>query len=112
MVSVILKLVIKILARWQKPGSITEEQLKIAKSLWKMQFINMALVPFLIQTSMLNFFDVGGLVEEINLILMLNMILPHILEYFFNFPYWISKFQRYRLFKFIDTGKGGIFNQK
>jgi hypothetical protein len=89
LVSVILKVVIKLLSRWEKPGSQTDEQLRITKKLWKMQFINMAVVPFLISASMLNFFDLGGLIEEINLIFLINMFLPHIISLFIDFPYII-----------------------
>lgn len=112
LVGVLLTLVIKLLSRWQKPGSITDEQLVITKKLWKMQFINMAIVPFLISTSMLNFFDLGGLIEEINLILLINLVLPHIISLFVDIPYYIKKWQKNRLAKFMKTGKGTIYNQK
>lgn len=112
LVGVVLKVAIKLLSRWQKPGSITEEQLLITKKLWKMQFINMAIVPFLISAAMLNFFDLGGLVEEIHLIFLINMILPHIMELFIDIDLYVKKWKRHRLFKFLTTGKGAIYNQK
>lgn len=112
LISILLKVTIKLLSKWQKPGSTTELHLAIAKGLWKMQFINMAIVPFLISASMLNFFDLGGLIEELNLIFILNMILPHLINLLLDFEYFFILFQQFRLAKFLRTGRWGVFNQK
>lgn len=77
-----------------------------------MQFVNMAIVPFVISTTMLNYFDSGGLIEEMNFIFLLNMIIPHIIDLFLD-PDVIWRYIRnYLLERFLKTNKGVIFNQK
>ena len=74
--------------------------------------MNMAIVPFLISTSMLNFFDLGGLIEEINFIFIVNLFLMPIIDLFIEPDVWVKKFKRHRLYKFLRTGKGYIYNQR
>lgn len=77
-----------------------------------MQFINLAIVPFVISTTMLNYFDIGGLVEEINLIFILNMFIPPFVDLVVDPDIWIRKVKVYFLERFMKTGKGITFNQK
>lgn len=88
LVSVVIKVVIKLLSKFECAQSFTELQFRITKKLWKMEFINMAIVPFLISVSMLNFFDIGGLLEEIRIIFLVNAILPHLVNLVLDFEWY------------------------
>lgn len=71
----------------------------------------MAIVPFLISTAMLNFFNLGGMMEEINLILALNMIVPPITSILVDVPYFMKWWQKRNLKKFQETGEGSPVTQ-
>ena len=77
-----------------------------------MQFINMAIVPFLISVSMLNFFDIGGLLEEIRVIFAVNVVVPHLVNILLDFEWYFIILRQWWLRRFMRTGKGGPFNQK
>lgn len=66
----------------------------------------MAIVPFLISTAMLNFFNLGGMMEEINIILLLNLIIPPLMAVILDFPSLIKWWKRRNLKKFLETGEG------
>ena len=111
---------VKLLAKLEKPTSITINHLNLTKKLWKvkfplnffkMQFINMAIVPFLISASMLNFFNLGGLIEEMNLIFLLNTVVPNIMGIFVDVPYFTKLVQRWFLDRFLQKDKGGPYTQ-
>lgn len=72
----------------------------------------MAIVPLLISTTMLNYFNFGGLIEEMNLIFILNMIIPNLVDFIIDPDIWVRKIKIYFLEKFMKTNKGMIFNQK
>lgn len=81
----------------------------------------MAIVPFLICSSMLNFFNLGGLIEEINFIFLINAIVPHLVKITFDVGYFIKLLKRYTINKmkirfllkrFMDERKGGPYTQK
>lgn len=71
----------------------------------------MAIVPFLISSSMLNFFNLGGLIEEINFIFLINMIMPHFLKLFLDTGLVMKMVQRYFLKSFLEERKGGPYTQ-
>jgi len=77
-----------------------------------MQFINMAIVPFLISASMLNFFNLGGLIEEMNLIFAINAIVPHITGILVDIPLVQNFIKNWLLQRFLTRGKGGKFDYK
>ena len=107
-----LKQVLKLLAKFEKHQSSTAFHLNLTKKLWKIQFINMAVIPFLISASMLNFFDLGGLIEEMNLIFLINATLPHLLVLFLD-PLSLKKLvQRFLLKRFLTRKQFGPFNQR
>jgi hypothetical protein len=112
LVGVVLKLVIRLLSKFESAQSNTELHYKIARKLWKMQFINMAIVPLVISISMLNFFDIGGLQEEVRVIFIVNAIVPHAVELVLNFEWYFKMLRLWWIERFIKTGKGGIYHQK
>lgn len=61
---------------------------------------------------MLNFFNLGGLIEEINLIFIINMIVPHLVKLFGDFDLYKKMFQRFLLNRFLKERNGGPYTQK
>jgi hypothetical protein len=72
----------------------------------------MAIVPFLISTAMLNFFNLGGMMEEVNFILMINLAIPFGVKIFGDAGLYLRWWNKKKLDEFMKTGKGTIFTQK
>lgn len=66
----------------------------------------MAIVPFLISTAMLNFFNLGGMMQEVNILLALNMIVPPVMAVIVDIPFLLKWWKRRNLKKFLETGEG------
>lgn len=71
----------------------------------------MAIVPFLISTAMLNFFNLGGMMEEINILLALNMVVPPVMAVLVDVPFLLKWWKKRNLKKFLEDGKGDPVTQ-
>ena len=60
---------------------------------------------------MLNFFNIGGLVQEINSVMLSNMILPPLLVTFLDTDWLLGIWSKRGLNKFIETGEGTPYTQ-
>lgn len=106
LINVIMKVMIKLMAKkFIKSLSITHQHLFIAKKLWKMQFVNMAIIPLLISASTLNFLSQGGLTDELMLIFALNAIVPHFVNIFFEIDVYERIAKNWLLSRFMDRTK-------
>lgn len=112
LINVIMKVVIKLLAKkFIKSLSITHQHLFIAKKLWKMQFVNMAIIPLLISASTLNFLSEGGLTGELLLIFAVNAFVPHLVNLLVEIDVYVRLAKNWLLDRFMDRAKRYSQNQ-
>ena len=108
----ILEWLIGKMADFSRPRTFTEKHKIIASTLWKLQFLNNAIIPLLYSWTILNFFGRNGLVEKMNSVLMASIFMTPILKIFLDKDN-IWKGCKIRAVKnFIKTGKGIPYTQK
>lgn len=102
---VVLNLIVEMFLIWStnysKPLTVTSQQSIIASKLYKLQFINAAIVPMIVAFVTMNFFGMNGMTQNVNLIFVLNLVIPNQLAYF-DAGYFIKLFEQWRLEKAID----------
>ena len=76
-----------------------------------MLFINMAVIPFMLATVTIKYFNPGGLLDEIENLLILSIILPPILGIIVAPGWWIRKFKIWRLNQFLKDFSGSVYHQ-
>lgn len=106
LINVIMTVIIKLLAKkFIKSYSITQEEIFITKKLWKIQFVNMAIIPLLMSASTLNFLSQGGLTEELFLIFAVNSVVPHVVAIFGDAGVYQKLGMNWLLKRFINRAK-------
>ena len=60
---------------------------------------------------MLNFFSVGGMIEQVNLIMLLNLVIPPITTILFNVKEILKWWKLKGLKKFMENGTGEPYTQ-
>ena len=72
----------------------------------------MALAPLILSYSLMNFFDIGGLIEQINVIFIVN-ILVATMQKMVGDRFWLTRlFKVWLLNRYLDEDKGGPYNQR
>ena len=108
----ILILTVMRVADYARPRTFTEKHKIVASTLWKLQFMNNAIVPLLYSWTILNFFGRNGLVEKMNSVLLAAIYMSLV------FRILLHKYRVWKIFRiasvkrFIKTGKGTIYTQK
>ena len=79
-VDLILQQILLIVSKWEKRENLTQEHLKAASKVWKVQFLASSVVPLLVSLNMFNFYGPNGLVSAMSTQFLTNIFLTPIVE--------------------------------
>ena len=99
--NLMLKMIVEALIEFQKRRSCTNFHTQISKYLYKVQFMNSAILPFTLASIQMNYFGTTGLLQNINFIFVINLFVTNTLL-FFDFSWFYKKFQIYSLEKAVE----------
>ena len=89
-VDFVMSKIVVLIVEFEKPTSITQKELLIAKKLWKLKFLNNAINPLLYSISIVNLFGSGGILEIMNGIFISNIWMTPLIGLLGD-PMWFYK---------------------
>ena len=98
-------------AKYTRPRTETERHRNIIVTLWKLMFLNNAIIPLMYSMSRYKFFDKDGLIENMNSVFIATIISTPLIKIFLDWENVLKNCEIRDVKRFIRTKKGRSYTQ-